>query len=388
MKKILLAVIAISVTLLFSSCVGLTNITAPQTVALNQGNFRFVKSVNAEIKATYVFGMGGFRDGATADVVEKLIEKANLQPNQALADIRVKTTKKIYLGIVVKRTLTAAASVVEFCDVEINTFKGKSGEGNNLGNISASAHCSKEEVASTSKLETSFREKQSKINSVSLANKKDVVATTPKIKYTRETANKRLEEINQTMINVDYVKKEQLINEVRDIKKWYFNVSGIYPEIEEKLIEIKNKAPEVTWGKIRKEGYNEQLAYEKLKEISELLPSASDKEIDAMKKEVDKIKKMYMKQPEQSSRINKLFKEIYSSINAKTEEVQKQQVSPIKYTRETAFQRLKEINETLPSASNEEKEIMKNDFKRIKRWYSSINPVYQEIENLLKIIDL
>lgn len=367
---------------LLSSCVGITNISTPNSVALSQGNFKFVKTVSAETKALYVFGLGGFRDRATEDVVEKLRVEANLQPNQALADIRIKTTKTIY-GVVVRRTLTAAAIVVEFKDSETNSFKGKSGEGNNLGNISASAHCSKEEVASTSKLETSFREKQS-----SLANKKDVVATTPKIKYTRETANKRLEEINQTMINVDYVKKEQLINEVRDIKKWYFNVSGIYPEIEEKLIEIKNKSPEVTWGKIRKKGYNEQLAYEKLKEISELLPSASDKEIDAMKKEVDKIKKMYMKQPEQSSRINKLFKEIYSSINAKTEEVQKQQVSPIKYTRETAFQRLKEINETLPSASNEEKEIMKNDFKRIKRWYSSINPVYQEIENLLKIIDL
>ena len=73
MRKFLLM---IPVILMFSSCVGLTNITAPQTVGLNQGNFRFVKSVNAETKATYVFGMGGFRDGATADVVEKLIEKA------------------------------------------------------------------------------------------------------------------------------------------------------------------------------------------------------------------------------------------------------------------------------------------------------------------------
>ena len=121
MKKILLVVTAISVTLLLSSCVGLTNISTPQTVALNQGNFKFVKSVSAETKATYVFGIGGFKDRATADVVEKLRETAQLQSNQALADIRIKTTKKIY-GIVVKRILTASASVVEFCDIATNTF--------------------------------------------------------------------------------------------------------------------------------------------------------------------------------------------------------------------------------------------------------------------------
>lgn len=105
-----MAVIAVSVTLLLPSCVGLTNITTPQTVALNQGNFKFVKSVSAETKALYVFGIGGLRDRATTDVVEKLRKGAQLQSNQALADIRIKTTNKIYFGIVVKKNIDSCSN--------------------------------------------------------------------------------------------------------------------------------------------------------------------------------------------------------------------------------------------------------------------------------------
>ena len=116
MKKLL---ILISVVLL-SSCAGVTYISTPQTVALNQGNFKMVKTATAT--AYYVLGIGGFSEEANADVVEKLIEEARLQPNQALADIRVKTTCKCYLGVVVVRTLTASATVVEFTDSVTGVF--------------------------------------------------------------------------------------------------------------------------------------------------------------------------------------------------------------------------------------------------------------------------
>ena len=93
---------------------GLTSISTPQTVALNQGNFKFVKTVSASTTALYVLGIGGMSKEAEADVVKKLLEEANLQRNQALADYRIKTTNRCLLGIVVKRTLTASATVVEF----------------------------------------------------------------------------------------------------------------------------------------------------------------------------------------------------------------------------------------------------------------------------------
>lgn len=100
---------------LLCSCAGLTNISTPNSVALNQGNFKFVKNVSEETKATFILAIGGLSKRATADVVEKLEIKARLQPNQALADIRIKTTTKVFaFGFVVTRTLTATASVVEF----------------------------------------------------------------------------------------------------------------------------------------------------------------------------------------------------------------------------------------------------------------------------------
>lgn len=103
--------------ILLCSCGGLTNITTPNSVALNQGNFRFVKTVTAEVPSLYVFCIGGLSSRATADVVEKLKTSAQLQQNQALADIRIKTTTKLWVfGIVITKKLTATASVVEFID--------------------------------------------------------------------------------------------------------------------------------------------------------------------------------------------------------------------------------------------------------------------------------
>ena len=93
MRKFLLM---IPVILMLSSCMGLTNISTPNSVALNQGNFKFIKSVSAETRATYVFGMGGFRKSAMSDVIEDLRTEADLQPNQALADIRIKTINRVY----------------------------------------------------------------------------------------------------------------------------------------------------------------------------------------------------------------------------------------------------------------------------------------------------
>ena len=194
MRKILLAVIAISVTLLLPSCIGLTNISTPHTVALNQGNFKFVKSISAETKATYVFGIGGFKDKANEDVIDNLRLKANLQPNQALADVHVKVTTKTYLGIVTKRTLTASASVVEFKDSATNSFV---------------------ETPATPVVESCD------------------------IETNRESVYKRLQEINNILISGNTDDISNIINEVERIDRWYNSISATYPEIHNILKEIK-----------------------------------------------------------------------------------------------------------------------------------------------------
>ena len=119
MKKLFLMFIS---AILLASCAGITHITTPQTVALNNNNFRFVKHVSAETKATYVLCIGGMSESANEDVIEKLIQEAKLRPNQALADIRVKTTNKHILGFfIIFRTLTASATVVEFGEATYQT---------------------------------------------------------------------------------------------------------------------------------------------------------------------------------------------------------------------------------------------------------------------------
>ncbi|MBR3609665.1 MAG: hypothetical protein IKL50_07275 [Bacteroidales bacterium] len=229
MKKILLVVTAISVTLLLSSCVGLTNISTPQTVALNQGNFKFVKSVSANTEATYVFGIGGFKDRATADVVEKLRETAQLQSNQALADIRIKTTKKIYLGIVVKRILTASATVVEFCDIATNTFIERENNKINAESLiqpKTSKPIKIEKSAKVEKQENSIEQ-----NFTSESNKES----------TRESVYQQLLDINKTLQSNNVENIEDIEHKVKRIEKWYNNIGPTYPEIESLLKEIKKQ---------------------------------------------------------------------------------------------------------------------------------------------------
>ncbi|MBQ8270978.1 MAG: hypothetical protein IJZ22_07245 [Bacteroidaceae bacterium] len=117
MKKHLLIVIS---AILLSSCIGSTSISTPQTVAINQGNFKFIRQVSASTSAFYFLGIvGGLSQKENADVVEILITEAQLQPYQALADIRIKTTYKFFLGIIIKKTLTASATIVEFFNHDV-----------------------------------------------------------------------------------------------------------------------------------------------------------------------------------------------------------------------------------------------------------------------------
>ena len=194
--------------ILLCSCGGLTNITTPNSVALNQGNFRFVKTVTAEVPSLYVFCIGGLSSRATADVVEKLKTSAQLQQNQALADIRIKTTTKLWVfGIVITKKLTATASVVEFIDTGRKT-------NNAIGFEEDTTDIYKGDTTET-KYPTTDIEPSVK--------QKDV----------RETLYKRVQEINALLKAGTVEDRESLAKELNDIEKWYGN-NGYYTWDENK----------------------------------------------------------------------------------------------------------------------------------------------------------
>lgn len=194
--------------ILLCSCGGLTNITTPNSVALNQGNFRFIKTVTAEVPSLYVFCIGGLSSRATADVVEKLKTSAQLQQNQALADIRIKTTTKLWVfGIVITRKLTATASVVEFIDTGRKT-------NNAIGFEEDTTDIYKGDTTET---------KYPKTDIEPAVKQKDV----------RETLYKRVQEINTILKAGTVEDRESLTKELNDIEKWYSN-NGYYTWDENK----------------------------------------------------------------------------------------------------------------------------------------------------------
>ena len=120
MKKILSkVVIAVAVVVLFSGC-GLNqnltlNANQNQTnVVLTQKNFHVVKSVEAEVSATYIFGIGGLSKQALYNnVVAELTKKAGLTGSQALVNVTFHNSAKIFF-VFNKFTYHAEATVIEF----------------------------------------------------------------------------------------------------------------------------------------------------------------------------------------------------------------------------------------------------------------------------------
>ena len=120
MKKVLSKVIvAVAAVLLLVSCGVSQNLTfntnVNQTnVVLSQKNFHIVKTVQAEVSATYFFGLGGISKKALQNnAVAELTQKANLRGSQALVNITVKNTGTLFLFIG-KTTYYAEATVIEF----------------------------------------------------------------------------------------------------------------------------------------------------------------------------------------------------------------------------------------------------------------------------------
>ena len=120
MKKILSRVaMTVAAVLLLASC-GIsqnltTNANLNQTnVVLSQKNYHVVKNVEAQVSATYLLGIGGLSKKALHNnAVAELTKKANLTGSQALVNVTVKNSAKLYF-IIGKFTCEAEGTVIEF----------------------------------------------------------------------------------------------------------------------------------------------------------------------------------------------------------------------------------------------------------------------------------
>ena len=119
MKKLIIALIIMASALLIQGC-GLTsnmtqNHNVNQTsVVLSSNNFHIVKTVSAEVSASYWFGIGGLSRQALKDnAVAELTRKAQLTGQQALINITVKRSDEFYL--IFRRTrFYAEGTVIDF----------------------------------------------------------------------------------------------------------------------------------------------------------------------------------------------------------------------------------------------------------------------------------
>lgn len=120
MKKLLFRVaMAVAAVLLLAGCGVSQNLTTnanlnQTNVVLSQKNFHVVKTVQAEVTATYVFGIGGMSKKALYNnAVADLTKKANLTGSQALVNVTVKNSAKSVL-FYTQMTYRAEGTVIEF----------------------------------------------------------------------------------------------------------------------------------------------------------------------------------------------------------------------------------------------------------------------------------
>lgn len=97
-----------------TSCVGLTQVTVPQSnVNIVGRDMETQRHVSYTLKKTYVFGIGGCSKRArNTNIIDELMKKANLQQNEALAYISVSKNVNHYLGLVSVAKFTASGYVV------------------------------------------------------------------------------------------------------------------------------------------------------------------------------------------------------------------------------------------------------------------------------------
>lgn len=98
-----------------SSCAGLTYVSLPETTT-NYANqdIETTRKVSYTLPKTYVFGIGGLSKKArNTNIMDKLMENAQLQPNEALSYITYSQNTNCYAGIVTKVKISATGYVIK-----------------------------------------------------------------------------------------------------------------------------------------------------------------------------------------------------------------------------------------------------------------------------------
>lgn len=120
MKTIFKSILLILPAMLMTGCLGLHQLTVTPTVTLDKGNFKFVRYVEAEEESIYILGIGGMGAGqAGKNAYSKLVEKAHLKKNQAIANVSYRRNNNMYfpMGFFYTRVTTVVSGwVVEFYD--------------------------------------------------------------------------------------------------------------------------------------------------------------------------------------------------------------------------------------------------------------------------------
>lgn len=113
MKRILSFFIIAALCFAATGCATLSSLNAIDTgTAVSAANFHYVKSVVGKSNSVYILGLAGGDDAGKA--LAHLKESADLQDNQALANVAVVNTQRIILGIIIRVNTTVTADVIEF----------------------------------------------------------------------------------------------------------------------------------------------------------------------------------------------------------------------------------------------------------------------------------
>ena len=121
MKHLSLLVTSVLLLLFASGCGISSYMTQNQNqnqtnVVLSDNNYKVVKTVEATVENSYVFGIGGLSKKALmSNAVSELTKKANLTGSQALVNVTVQVQNKIIL-VWNRKTVVAHGTVVEFID--------------------------------------------------------------------------------------------------------------------------------------------------------------------------------------------------------------------------------------------------------------------------------
>lgn len=100
--------------LFLTSCIALHDGILQPSVTLETNNFAYIKTVSGSATATYIFGIGGNRDGLVQSSLNEF--RSNLKQNQALVNISVDERRTWFIIPLLyqQKKIFVSADIIEF----------------------------------------------------------------------------------------------------------------------------------------------------------------------------------------------------------------------------------------------------------------------------------